>query len=138
MIDTTKSNMVRYFVDPNLTSKIMLCFNSLRIPACRLQKNLVDPILLAAMSKERHERVVWITGDHQARTLHKDDIVASGVSVAWVYANHANQATQVFLALGFVLSAGAAISDSERPMYFEVKPANEADCHAVRVRQRIL
>lgn len=121
MVETAQGRQLRYFVDANLTSKIMLCFNVLRIPTGRLQKDKPDEWVLGRLDAQADFHPVWITGDHEARTEHPQAIIDSGVSVAWLRANHARTPKQVVFALWFVLATQQELAASDQPLYFEVE-----------------
>lgn len=138
MANAPRGRQLRYVIDANLTSKIMLCLRVLGIPTSRHQKDQPDGQVLAEINAQPNVHAVWVTGDHQARTEHSQAILDSGASIAWLRANHARQLKQVVIALWFVLAARDELAESDEPLYFEVVTSAEGGHEKFELRHTLV
>lgn len=79
-----------------------------------------DPVTIADLGQFGCHGV-WITKDRRARVQHRDAILRSGISVAWINCGNASRLTMAFLVLSFVYRYRGRIGESVVPLYFDVR-----------------
>ena len=82
---TQPKQVARFFLDECLPHRIAdgLSMNYYPVTCSEREGNAGwdDEILIPWLGEQKF---TWITRDHRARTQHRDDIIAAGISVVWV------------------------------------------------------
>lgn len=89
-----------------------------------------DDLILAEVSRVQG---VFITGDRATKTEFTEQIREACVSVAWVWANHADPATQYFAVFTFVYRLNSTLRDATGPLYFNVGLSTRSGLPDVRI-----
>lgn len=121
---------VRYYIDENLSSQIPRCLRHIGYSARRVPRNEPDDLILDQMSGER---TVFVTGDRAMQSDFDAEIRRSGASVAWVWCNHSDPATQYFAVLTFVTQLHAVIASADIALYYDVRIGTSGGLSAVRI-----
>lgn len=129
------NNEVRYWIDENLSSQVSKCLNHNDFKARRVPRSRYDDAIIEDIAGDN---VVLITGDHALRDDYVSEIVQSGISVAWVYANHANRRTQFYMINTFVYQMHHTFQRATEPAYWVVRLGISNGISVVRIQQTTL
>lgn len=121
---------VTYYIDENLSAWIPRCLRHIGYSAARVKSGEPDDLILEEVSRVQG---VLITGDRATKTEFTEQIKQAGVSVAWVWANHADPATQYFAVFTFVYRLNSTLRDATGPLYFDVGLSSRAGFPDVRI-----
>lgn len=111
---------VEYVVDENLPPAIVdiLAKSDYRARAVQLGKH--DEELLDQIRRSYPTHSVMITGDHAMRDHHREALINSGASVAWLRANDQPGLTQINMATAFVIAMHQTLEKALDPVYFDL------------------
>ena len=123
---------VTYYIDENLSARIPRCLRQIGYDAQRVKSGEPDDSILAGLPADRS---VFVTGDRATKTEFAEQIAQAGVSVAWVWANHADPATQYFAVFTFVYRLNSTLRDATGPLYFNVGLSTRSGLPDVRISQ---
>lgn len=110
---------VVYVIDENLSPAIANLLTTSKFRAEVVQLSRPDGELLERIRRRYPIHSVMITGDHAMRGEHRQALIDSGASVAWLRANNEPGLTQVHLATAFVIAMHQALEAALDPVYFE-------------------
>ena len=110
----------RFYLDENLPRKLTSFLHGLEVPIESVERGIGDEEIVRRVARHGH-RGVWITQDLAARDDHRNAILDSGISVAWLHSGNGPPLKSAFLALTFVYRFRARIEASAVPLYFDVK-----------------
>lgn len=122
---------VRYYIDENLSSQIPKCLRHMGYSARAVPRNRPDDEILEQISGER---TVLVTGDRAMQSDFDVEIRRSGASVAWVWCNHSDPATQYFAVFTFVTQLHAVIAATDAALYYEVRIGTAGGLSAVQIK----
>lgn len=121
---------VSYYIDENLSAQIPKCLRHIGYSAKRVPRNEPDDLILDQISSGRS---VFVTGDRAMQSDFDADIRRSGASVAWVWCNHSDPATQYFAVFTFVTQLHAVIASADVALYYDVRIGTSGGLSAVRI-----
>ena len=111
---------LRFYLDEGLPGVIAQGLTRLGVTVEPVVRGSKDPATIAELGRFGCHGV-WITKDRRARVQHRDAILRSGISVAWINCGNASRLTMAFLVLSFVYRYGGRIGVSKEPLYFDVR-----------------
>lgn len=111
---------VRFYVDENLPPRLTDFLSWLKVPIESVEKGMLDDDIFPLVGRHG-PRGVWITQDLAAKKDHRDAILESGISVAWLHSGSDPPLTAAFLTLSFVYRFTAQIEATDEPLYFNVR-----------------
>ena len=126
----SERSSVRYYIDENLSSQIPKCLRHIGYSASRVPRNEPDDLILDQISGER---TVFVTGDRAMQSDFDVEIRRSGASVAWVWCNHSDPATQYFAVFTFITQLHSEIAKADVALYYDVRLATSGGLIAVRI-----
>lgn len=110
-----------YCIDESLSlKKIPVALKMGKFQTHQKPSSTSDKDILNDMAQYGHLGV-WVTCDLNSRYAHLEEILASGISVAWVQANHASAAKRLFLVYSFVYRYHSIIANADEALYFDVR-----------------
>lgn len=126
----SERSSVRYYIDENLSSQIPKCLRRIGYSARRVPRNEPDDLILDRISGER---TVFVTGDRAMQSDFDVEIRRSGASVAWVWCNHSDPATQYFAVFTFITQLHSEIAKADVALYYDVRIGTSGGLIAVRI-----
>lgn len=111
---------LRFFLDENLPRSLTRFRVALKVPIDSVQYGIGDEEIARRIGVHGH-RGVWITQDLAARDNHRDAIVDSGISVAWLHSGNGPALKSALLAVAFVYRFSSRVDESSVPLYFDVR-----------------
>lgn len=111
---------VVYVVDEKLPAAIARMLANFGFQAEVVQLNPTDHDILERIRRRYPVHSVMITGDHAMRRDHRQPLIDSGASVAWLQANNEPGLTQIHMATAFVITMHETLESAMDPLCFDL------------------
>ena len=116
---TESDGKLHFLLDAGLPAGIAVGLRRLGVEIDAVEGPKPDEDVIGMIAEYRH-RGVWITQDVDARHEHRDSILSTGVSVAWIRTHNVKSLTKLFLVMAIVHGRRDVLLDANEPRYLDV------------------
>ena len=109
-----------YYLDEGLSEHLVGGLKRFDFRCKRLEEGMHDVAIIEQIGEHGHLGV-WLTRDLATKRDHRNHILDSGISVAWIHDQNGSPAKHCFLVYNFVYRYGKTIAKSDSPLYFDVQ-----------------
>ena len=114
------ANTARILVDEDLSPRLIRLLQRLKYDVERVPRGTKDTDIIQSLGTVHGCNGVWITADRAAMTEHRDDILSSGISIAFLNVHNALRDTQCFMIFSFIYRRGRSTTNANSPLYFRL------------------